>query len=69
MILVALMTYLTASLFLSLFDKAVMALLVSLCVDLDAHDGIPEYGPKTFHDDYVRKTNQQSEQEATNPME
>lgn len=55
-IVVAMMTYMAASLFLSLFDKAVMALLVSLCVDMDAHNGVPEYGPKTFHDGYVKKT-------------
>lgn len=52
-ILVGFVTYLAASLFLSLFEEAVMALLTSLCVDLDVNNGDPMFGPKTFHDDYL----------------
>lgn len=50
-ILVAFVTYLAASLFLSLFEEAVMALLTALCCDLDMNDGEPKFGPATFHDD------------------
>lgn len=56
---VGFMTYLAASLFLSLFDEAVMALLTSLCVDMDANGGEPVFGPATFHDNYVKKAQDQ----------
>lgn len=54
-ILVGFVTYLAASLFLSLFEEAVMALLTCLCVDIDVHKGEPIYGPATFHDDHLAK--------------
>ena len=54
-IMVGFVTYLAASLFLSLFEEAVMALLTSLCVDLDMNNGEPKFGPATFHDDYLAK--------------
>ena len=50
---VAVVSYLAASLFLSLFDQAIMALLTCLCFDLDANGGEPIYGPATFHDNYI----------------
>ena len=53
MVVVAVITFLAASLFLSLFEEAVMSLLTCLCVDLDANNGEPVYGPATFHDGYV----------------
>lgn len=40
-ILVGVVTFIAASLLLSLFDVAVQALLVALCVDLDANNGEP----------------------------
>jgi len=49
MIVVAFATFMTASLFLGLFDEAVIALLHCLCVDTDLN-GSPMYGPPTFHD-------------------
>jgi len=49
MALVGLITYMTASVFLGLFDTAVMALLTSLAIDID-NNGQPKYGPPTFHD-------------------
>jgi len=48
-VIVGFVTYLTASIFLGIFDTAVMALMTSLAVDLDAHDGKPQWGPPTFH--------------------
>jgi len=52
---IAVITYLAASLFLSLFEEAIMALLTCLCFDIDANGGEPIYGPATFHDNYVKK--------------
>lgn len=46
---VALFTYVAASIFLGLFDEAVMALMTCIAVDSDLH-GEPKYGPPTFHD-------------------
>jgi hypothetical protein len=43
-------SFITASLFLALFDTAVMALMTCLAVDMDLHDGTPAYGPPTYHD-------------------
>jgi len=47
---VAFVTYLTASLFLGLFETGVMAMLTSLCFDLDMNKGVAMFGPPTFHD-------------------
>jgi len=46
---VAFVTYLTASLFLGLFETGVMAMLTCLCFDLDMNKGTAMYGPPTFH--------------------
>lgn len=46
----ALISYIIASLFLGIFENAVLALMTCLCVDMDLHDGVPKYGPATFHD-------------------
>jgi hypothetical protein len=42
-------TYIAASVFLGLFDETVLALVTSLCVDIDLN-GKPKYGPPTFHE-------------------
>jgi hypothetical protein len=47
---VALWTYFTASVFLGLFDTAVMAMMTSLAIDMDCNNGKPRFGPPTFHD-------------------
>ena len=44
-----LITWIAASLFLGIFENAVMALMTCLAVDMDLHDGDPKYGPSTFH--------------------
>jgi hypothetical protein len=46
---VGVVTYVSASIFLGLFDEAVLALMTCLCVDIDLH-GHPKFGPPTFHD-------------------
>lgn len=45
-----LISWIAASLFLGIFENAVLALMTCLAVDMDQHDGTPEYGPATFHD-------------------
>lgn len=53
MIAIAIVTYLAASLFLSLFEEAVMALCTCVCLDTDMNGGTPIFGPATFHDKYL----------------
>ena len=50
MVLVGVVTFMTASIFLGLFDTAVLALMTCLAIDMDMNDGSPKYGPPTFHD-------------------
>lgn len=52
---VGFVTFICASLFLSLFEEAVMALCTCVCVDMDMNGGEATFGPKTFHDDYLSK--------------
>jgi len=47
---VGVFTYFTASVFLGLFDTAVMSMMTSLAIDMDLNGGNPVYGPPTFHD-------------------
>lgn len=46
---VGVVTYISASIFLGLFDEAVLALMTCLAVDTDLN-GHPKHGPPTFHD-------------------
>lgn len=48
-VVVGIETYMAASIFLGLFDEAVIALLHCVCADTDLN-GSPIYGPPTFHD-------------------
>jgi hypothetical protein len=50
MVLVGALSFMTASMFLGLFDTAVMALMTCLAIDMDMNDGQPKFGPQTFHD-------------------
>lgn len=50
MVVVGLTTYISATIFLGMFDTAVMALMTCLAIDMDLHDGEPAFGPPTFHD-------------------
>jgi len=50
LLVVGIVTYMTASIFLGLFDTAVMAMMTCLAIDMDLHDGEPHFGPPTFHD-------------------
>lgn len=47
---VAVVTYVAASLFLALFDQAVLALLTCRCVDVDLNGDDAHFGPATFYD-------------------
>mmetsp|Transcript_16434 Transcript_16434/g.27864 ORF Transcript_16434/g.27864 Transcript_16434/m.27864 type:complete len:87 (+) Transcript_16434:1689-1949(+) len=53
-IVVALVSYVTASIFLGLFDTAVLALMTCLAIDMDMNDGHPQFGPPTFHDSLTK---------------
>ena len=48
MIVVGVVSFLASSMFLSLFDESVRALLTCICVDIDANGGDPKFGPATF---------------------
>jgi choline transporter-like protein 2/4/5 len=50
MVVVAVFSFFTASVFLGLLDTAVMSLMTCLAIDMDLHGGVPKFGPKTFHD-------------------
>jgi choline transporter-like protein 2/4/5 len=51
---VALVSYAAANIFLGLFDEAVLAMLVCLCVDKELNDGVALKGPPTFHDSFSK---------------
>jgi len=55
LIIIAVVSYLTASIFLMLFDNTVMAMTTCLGVDLDLHNGEPNFGPPTFHEKSTNK--------------
>lgn len=50
MIVVGIISFFTASVFLGLLDTAVMSLMTCLAIDMDLHNGEPAFGPATFHD-------------------
>jgi len=47
---VAIFTYLTASVMLGMFDTVVLGMLTCLSIDLDLNGGVPAKGPATFHE-------------------
>ena len=58
-VLVALITFVAASVFLGLFSNTVLALMTCLSIDVDLN-GDPKFGPPTFHDfqrDFKEKRN------------
>lgn len=59
---VGLVSFMTASIFLGMFDDAVQALMTCLAIDLDLHDGECKYGPPTFHD-RIKKIHQAEDDE------
>jgi hypothetical protein len=50
MVLIGAVTFMTASIFLGLFDTAVMALMTCLAIDMDLNGDEPQHGPPTFHE-------------------
>jgi len=46
---VALSTYIMASIFLGMFDESVNSMLTCVGIDTNAHGGVPKYGPETFN--------------------
>ena len=49
LLVVGAVTYIAASIFLGLFDEAVLAMMTCLAIDTDLNDH-PKFGPPTFHD-------------------
>lgn len=49
-ILVFLWTYVTATIFLGVFETSIISMMTCLCVDMDLHEGEPQSGPPCFHD-------------------
>ena len=49
MVVVALSTYIMASIFLGMFDETVNSMLTCVGIDTNANDGVPIYGPETFN--------------------
>jgi len=49
-IIIALSTYITTQIFLSMFDEATLATLTCLAIDQDLNEGKPAHGPPTFHE-------------------
>jgi len=43
-------SFVVAVVFLGTFDEAVLSTLMCFAVDLDLHDGNPQFGPKSYHD-------------------
>jgi len=64
LVVVGVISFMTASIFLGLFDTSVMALLTSLAIDMDNNSGQPAYGPPTFHE----KSDKMSGDKAANDM-
>jgi len=46
---VAIASYISASIFLGMFDETALSLMTCLAIDVDLN-GEPKYGPPTFHD-------------------
>jgi hypothetical protein len=65
MFVVAIETYMAASIFLGVLDETVLALLNCLCVDMDLNGEI-KYGPPTFHDS-LSKLDSNEKDEYTKP--
>jgi len=52
--LIGVSTFITATIFLGLFDEATLATLHCLAIDMDLNQGKPVYGPPTFHEKISR---------------
>ena len=50
MAVVAVFSYITATILLGMFETVVMGMLTCLSIDLDLNGGTPAKGPATFHD-------------------
>lgn len=50
LVIVILFSLITASIFLSQFDEAALATLMSMAIDQELNNGEPKFGPPTYHD-------------------
>lgn len=49
MTVVGVCSFITAHIFLCMFDEATLATLMCFGIDIDLNDGTPAFGPPTFH--------------------
>jgi hypothetical protein len=54
------LSFTNASMFLCVFDAAVIGMMSCAAIDMDNNDGIPTRGPQTFHDK-IRKIKEQTD--------
>lgn len=67
-IFVGILCYTNASMFLCVFDAAVIGMMANAAIDMDLHDGVPFRGPPTFHEK-IKKIKEQTElDEDGNPV-
>jgi len=50
MVLIFLLSWLTARIFLGQFDEAVQAILNGMVIDMEINNGVPVNGPPSFHE-------------------
>jgi len=50
MFVVAFFSFLCTTIFLGLFDEAVLSTITCMAIDMDLNNGSPAYGPPTFHE-------------------
>jgi hypothetical protein len=67
-IFVGVIAFVNASMFLCVFDAAVIGMMSMAAIDMDLHNGTPIRGPPTFHEK-IRKIKEQTElDEDGNPV-
>jgi choline transporter-like protein 2/4/5 len=59
---IGLFAFVNASIFLSLFDEAVLAMLTCVAIDMDLNNGEPVKGPPTFHSKLSKVSERQEEE-------
>jgi len=67
LVIVGSVTYLAASVFLSILETAVLSMLTSHAIDMDLH-GEPKHGPPTFYENIVDKKGEDHEEMMMNDL-
>lgn len=56
---VAIVTYISTTVFLGLFDETALAMMTCTCLDIDLH-GEAKFGPPTFHDAFTASSDEKN---------